>query len=394
MLAATAAVTVATAAVATVTAVLSPNPVSYESVLIALSVLALATVGSVLAIRVPANAIGLLLVVSALALGLETLGAAYGQASLTLAGGSWPGTAQATWLYTNVLSVPVLIMTVGIPLIYPDGHLLSARWRWAVAALVFTGVSAFLESGFAPRLIPDTNIENPFYIEGLGPLLRAIELPEVTGVVVFLVAIASVAIRYRRGNLVERQQVKWLMAATAFAALAWSVVIVGGVTGATTVVAVGWSGGLLAFVGLPLAIGIAVLRYRLYEIDRIISRTIAWAVVTGVLVAVFAGVVVALQAALIGFTQGETLAVAVSTLVAAALFQPLRRWVQRVVDRRFDRAAYDAQRTVEAFAVRLRDEVDLDAVVADLDRTVAASIRPTSFALWLRPAPPQSRSRS
>jgi hypothetical protein len=137
---------------------------------------------------------------------------------------------------------------------------------------------------------------------------------------------------------------------------------------------------------LPIAIGIAVLRYRLYEIDRIISRSIAWAVVTGVLVAVFAGGVVALQAALAGFTQGETLAVAVSTLVAATLFQPLRRRVQRAVDRRFDRASYDGQRTVEAFAERLRDEVALDAVVADLHQTVATSIKPTSFGLWLRPA--------
>jgi hypothetical protein len=391
-LAATAAVTVATAAVATVTAVLSPDPVSFEAVLIALSVLALATVGSVLAIRVPANAIGLLLVVSALALGLGTLGAAYGEASLTLAGGSWPGTAVAAWLYSNTLSAPVLIMTVGIPVIFPDGHLLSPRWRWLVVAVFVWWAGEFLRLGFAPELIPDTNIKNPFHIAGIAPLLSVIDRPYFIGVPIFVAAIASVAIRFRRGSIVERQQLKWLIAVTAFAAVAWIVVITGGVTGSLVLLGIGWVCGLLAFTGFPIAIGIAVLRYRLYEIDRIISRTIAWAVVTGVLVGVFFGAVVALQAVLTDFTQGETVAVAASTLVAAAVFQPLRRRVQRAVDRRFDRAAYDARQTVEAFARRLRDEVALDAVVTDLQEMVATSIKPTSLALWLRPAAPRRSS--
>jgi hypothetical protein len=391
-LAATAAVTVATAAVATVTAVLSPDPVSFEAVLIALSVLALATVGSVLAIRVPANAIGLLLVVSALALGLGTLGAAYGEASLTLAGGSWPGTAVAAWLYSNTLSAPVLIMTVGIPVIFPDGHLLSPRWRWLVVAVFVWWAGEFLRLGFAPELIPDTNIKNPFHIAGIAPLLSVIDRPYFIAVPIFVAAIASVAIRFRRGSIVERQQLKWLIAVTAFAAVAWIVVITGGVTGSLVLLGIGWVCGLLAFTGFPIAIGIAVLRYRLYEIDRIISRTIAWAVVTGVLVGVFFGAVVALQAVLTDFTQGETVAVAASTLVAAAVFQPLRRRVQRAVDRRFDRAAYDARQTVEAFARRLRDEVALDAVVTDLQEMVATSIKPTSLALWLRPAAPRPSS--
>jgi hypothetical protein len=230
-------------------------------------------------------------------------------------------------------------------------------------------------------------MENPFGIAGIEPFLDALDqLPDAAGVLFFLGGIASVVIRYRRGSSVERQQLKWLIAATAFAVSAWCLVIVGGVIGAPVVTTIGWLGGLLAFALLPVAIGIAVLRYRLYEIDRIVSRTIAWAVVTGALVSVFAAGVVALQAMLARVTQGETVAVAVSTLVAAALFQPLRRRVQRAVDRRFDRATYDAQRTVEAFAERLRDEVALDAVVADLHETVGASIRPSSFGLWLRPA--------
>jgi hypothetical protein len=389
----------ATAAVATVVVTgtaflfaLDQVPVDFP--VVALAVLAMATTGCILAIRVPANLVGWLLAVSALTLGVEILGVAYAQGSQAFAGGSWPGTAVAAWLYSNLLSVPVLIMTIGIPLIYPDGRLLSARWRWLVAVLLVTGAGSLLKGGFGPRVIPDTTVENPFYVEGLGPLLSAIQLPDITGAVIFLLAIASVAIRYRRGKVVERQQLKWLIAATAFGAIAWIVVIVGGITGWSAVTAVGWYGGLLAFTGFPIAIGIAVLRYRLYEIDKIISRTIAWAVVTGVLVLVFAGGVVALQAALIGFTQGETLAVAASTLVAAALFQPLRRRVQREVDRRFDRATYDAQRTVEAFAERLRDEVALDAVADNLQRTVASSIKPTSFGLWLRAGRPRTGGRS
>jgi hypothetical protein len=285
-------------------------------------------------------------------------------------------------------------MTVGIPVIFPDGHLPSPRWRWPVVAVLVWWAGEFLRYGFAPELIPDTNIKNPFHIAGIAPLLSALDRPYLIGVPIFLAAIASVGIRYRRGSIVERQQLKWLIAVTAFAAVAWIVVITGGVTGSVVLLGIGWSCGLLAFTGFPIAIGIAVLRYRLYEIDRIISRSIAWALVTGVLVAVFFGVVVALQAVLIDFTQGETVAVAASTLAAAGLFQPLRRRVQRIVDRRFDRATYDAQRTVATFAERLRDEVALDAVVADLQRTVAASIKPASFSLWLRPAPPQSRSRS
>jgi hypothetical protein len=366
------------------TAMLAVGQFEAGFLLITLAVMAMGAVGAFLAVRVPANKVGWLLLVSAVVLGMEFLGAGYVGGSVTYAGGSWPGTAVAAWLYSNLLGVPVLTMAIGIPLIFPDGHLPSPRWRWLVVLLVVSIVQA-LAQAFRPGLIPDTNVENPFGIAALVPLLDAINAPVFgfLAVPLFVGPIASVVIRFRRGTPAERAQLKWLIAATTAAVVAWTVVAVGEATGSTILRTAGWYGGLLAFVGLPLAIGIAVLRYRLYEIDRIISRTIGWAVVTGLLVAG----VVALQAALIGITQGETLAVAASTLVAAALFQPLRRRVQRVVDRRFDRARYDAQRTVEAFAVRLRDEVALDAVVADLQRTVADSIRPVTFALWLRPAP-------
>ena len=369
------------------TAMLAVGQFDVDLLLITLAVVAMATVGALLAVRVPANKVGWLLLASAVVLGMEFVAAGYVGGSVTYADGSWPATAVAAWLYSNLLGVPVLTMAIGIPLIYPDGQLLSPRWRWLVGLLVLSIVQS-LAQAFRPGLIPDTDVENPFGIAALVPLLDVMKAPAfgILAVPLFVGPIASVVIRFRRGTPAERAQLKWLIAATTAAVFAWSVVAVGEGTGSTVLRTAGWYGGLLAFVGLPLAIGIAVLRYRLYEIDRIISRTIAWAVVTGVLVGVFFGFVVALEAVLIGFTQGETLAVAASTLVAAALFQPLRRRVQRVVDRRFDRATYDAQRTVEAFAARLRDEVALDAVLADLQQTVADSIRPVTFALWLRPA--------
>ena len=164
-------------------------------------------------------------------------------------------------------------------------------------------------------------------------------------------AVLAVAIRYGRGDEVERHQLKWLIAVALVAAVAFPFAFIvpesfGG--------EIAFLVGLLALMALPIAIAIAILRYRLYNIDRIISRTIGWTLVSGLLVASFAVLVVGLQAVLAGVTQGETLAVAASTLVASALFQPVRRTVQRAVDRRFDRARYDAQRTAEMFAERLR----------------------------------------
>ena len=299
--------------------------------LILLAVLSMATVGSILAIRVPANLVGWLLLVSAVVLSAEFLGLVYAEWSRIYFDGSLPGTAVAAWIYSNLFAVPVLIMVVGIPLIYPNGRLLSPRWRWLVAVLIWSLVTFTVREGLRPGLISDTTFENPFGIAGIEPWLDVLQLPDVFGVALFVGAIASVVIRYRRAGHVERQQLKWLIAATALSVVAWSIVTIGQAVGAPTVVTIGWIFALLCFSAIPIAIGIAVLRYRLYEIDRIISRTIAWTLVTGVLVAVFASVVVMLQTALVGITQGQTLAVAgfdarrAGALSAAAAACPARR---------------------------------------------------------------------
>ena len=195
----------------------------------------------------------------------------------------------------------------------------------------------------------------------------------------FGIALAFVAVfvRYRRSRGLERQQMKWFLATVALLVTAS---LLAGVSDALLFVFTF----LLALAFLPIAVGIAVLRYRLYDIDRLISRTIGWALVTGILASVFVGVVLVLQALLAGVTQGATLAVAASTLAAFALFQALRRRIQVAVDRRFDRARSDGQRTVDAFAERLRDEVELETVTNDLGATAAGSVNPSQATLWLK----------
>ncbi len=193
---------------------------------------------------------------------------------------------------------------------------------------------------------------------------------------------AAVLLRFRRGSTVERHQLKWPVLA---------VVLFGVVYGGALVNAVIIGDGTILFglslAGIPISVAIAVLRYRLYAIDHIISRTISWAVITAVLVAVFVGGVLGLQAVLAQVTQAPTLAVAASTLLAFGLFQPLRRRVQHVVDRRFDRARIDAERTAQGFGARLRDEVAIDTIAADLQTTIDGSVRPSTQGLWLRGTP-------
>jgi hypothetical protein len=189
-----------------------------------------------------------------------------------------------------------------------------------------------------------------------------------------------VILRFRRGSTVERQQLKWPLLA---------VVLFGAVyAGASLYPDLVGDGSLLfgpSLAGIPISVAIAVLRYRLYAIDHLISRTVSWAAITAILVAVFVVGVLVLQAALAGVvTQAPTLAVAASTLAAFALFQPIRRRVQRTVDRRFDRARFDAERTAASFSDRLRGEVAIEAIASDLQTTIDHSVRPRTQGLWLR----------
>jgi hypothetical protein len=195
-----------------------------------------------------------------------------------------------------------------------------------------------------------------------------------------LVAVAGVFIRLRRSTGLERQQIRWYGIAMIIAALT---TIIAGVLELDLIVPL-----MIAVSVIPVGIGIAMLRYRLYELDRLVSRTIAYAVVTGLLVATYAGLILLLEGPLGSAAGGETIPVALSTLVVATLFSPVRRRVQRVVDRRFDRARYDAEGMTTAFSERLRNEMDLGAVSDDLDRTVRSAMAPTAMHVWLREGQP------
>jgi hypothetical protein len=340
-----------------------------------------AVVGALLTVRVERNPIGPLLLVS----GCIT--------ATTIALGTWAFVMAGTGtVSTGILAlaaiandlgflVTIVILLIFVPLIFPDGRLLSRRWRLLIGLGVSALVAVALASILTPGRLDAIAMDNPFAVPGVEPLTTALDqYANWTSIVGFGGAVAAVAIRYRRGGSVERHQLKWLIGVASVAAVAFPVAfIVPTPAIADTALLIGFA----ALFAMPIAIAVAILRYRLYEIDRVISRTIAWAVISGVLLGAFVVLVIGLQAALAGFTGSETLAVAMSTLGACALFQPVRARVQRAVDRRFDRARYDAQRTAHAFSERLRDDVDLDALASELRETAIGAIRPAFAGIWL-----------
>ena len=209
-------------------------------------------------------------------------------------------------------------------------------------------------------------------------------IPLIVGLLV--AAVVSLVVRYRHATGVVRLQLRWLVAANAFLVLAICGALVTAAAGRSDLSTIAWIPVVVSLPTVPIAVVVAVLRYRLLEIDRIISRTIAYVVITTALVAAYAGLVVVIGRPLAGVTGGDTISIALSTLVVATLFQPLRQRVQTIVDRRFDRARFNADRTTAAFSERLRYEVDIGAVGDDLQATVQAAIKPVRLGLWLRPA--------
>lgn len=277
----------------------------------------------------------------------------------------------------------------GLALVFPTGQLPSRRWRVPVAL-----VAAALGVGTALTLIRPgpiagaTGSRNPFGIDGLPAGLLDASGPLLIGAIVgvTILGVAAGLTRYRHADVTLRQQLRWFVVAVLLVAVPLPASVLSGEGGPF------W--GAIACVGLllvPVAVWIAVTRHRLYEIDRLISRGVAWAVLSGLLVAVYAGAVILLQSVLGGVTQGETLAVAGSTLLAAALFQPLRRRIQAAVDHRFNRARYDAERTATDFAERLRDQVDVDHLRTALAAAAGAAVHPTGVAVWLRSTPGSTR---
>ena len=340
-------------------------------------------VGVTIVWRVPGNRIGRMLIVGALL--MSTVFVVWPLTVIGLRSGAIPDDVLGplAW-WGNVALVPSLfVLFPSVALMFPDGRLPGPAWqtpyRLCVGALMASTVMLTLAPWVTTREQP---VPNPFALPGVPPVVSEIggALGALAVFVAFALAVVGLIVRFRRSDGAERAQVKWLAAAIALLAVVFPLSF------ATEIGPAGLIDVASVIVGtlVPLAIGVAVLRYRLYDIDRIVSRTLSWAVVTGVLVATFATLVVGLQTLLSDVTtQGGTLAVAVSTLVAFALFQPVRRRVQGAVDRRFDRARYDRDRTAAEFADRLRVGVDLEGVTADLEQTVADAIRPTTATVWL-----------
>jgi hypothetical protein len=340
-------------------------------------------VGAVIVARRPANAIGWLFSAIGLLTATGTLALDYAQYAYVTRPGSLPGAILAAWYQWWWLPMFALIL-VFTPLLFPTGRLLSARWR-PVAVLTAIATTAIAVGGaLQPTLTlqnVDYTVRNPIGLAGASDL-------EALGNVLFdllavcaVAAVVSVVLRFRRSRGVERQQLKWFTYAAVLAILLQAVPAPLG-EGAVYDVLFGLT---IAFI--PVASGIAILRYRLYDIDRLINRTLVYGLLTTILGLGYAGAVLILGEVFGGVAGNpSTWVVAGATLAVAALFQPARRRIQAIVDRRFNRRKYDAARTVEAFSVRLRDEVDLDALTAELLAVVNQTIQPTRASLWLRPS--------
>ncbi len=339
-------------------------------------------VGALLATRRPGNAVGWLLWFSGSSLGLTLAASYYVTLSVTLHDGTLPGTLAAACYSAWSGSLGLIAAFGVVPLIFPNGRPLPGVWRWVLVVVVFEGVMSVLaDVTRAGSLIDGYAPLNPLGItDGPVPIVGGL-VQDLGGPLVALVALLSVVARYRRGDPIERQQLRWFAAAVVVAIVGLAILLFAPEQLATT----GFSILIFALGLVPLVIGIAILRYRLYEIDRIVSRTIGWTLTTGLVAAVFGLLIVGLQALLAPVTSESTLVVAGSTLVAAALFMPLHRRLQAAVDRRFNRSRVDAQRALEAFGVQLRDEVDLDAVSDHVVGVATQTVQPQVVGLWMRP---------
>jgi hypothetical protein len=359
-------------------------------------------VGAVISSRVPGNRIGELMVAIGLAASVVALCVEYAAYGILTSPGSLPAAHAVAWLVSWVWVPFAALVAPFLLLVFPDGRLLSSRWR--PAAMLGAVAATVICVSLAIRPGPINNapyLDNPLAVptEWSNVAFGAAAAGFCLLAAANLVAAASLVLRYRQAGGVARQQLKWFAAAATFAGL----MLVGPgtllnivVTGdpATSSVKAFEVLTIVGFLSIPAATGIAVLRYHLYDIDRVLSRTIAWGMVTVVLALLFAGVVLALQAILAPLTAGNTLAVAASTLCVAGLAQPVTRRTQAMVNRRFFRARYDASRTVDAFAARLREDVNLDSIRSDVLATAGTTMRPAHAGVWIRQSRVDLRARA
>jgi hypothetical protein len=362
------------------------------------SAVAFSSVGAVVASRRPENPIGWLFCAIGVFAAIVLLSSEYAAYALLAQPDSLPGGLAMVWIRAWVW-VPYVGLFVLLFLVFPEGWPQSRALRWFTSLVLFVIAYGTNLAAFSPGPIDAIGgaVDNPLGMEALRGVGTNSAVGPVESVLYILgiVAAASLFARMRRARGVERQQIKWFAYAT--------VVLVAGAVLAFTVseaTGVSWLGEIglvltmVGLAGLPMAIGIAVLKYRLYNIDRIINRTLVYGSLTAMLLAVYFGDIVLFQRIFVLLTgEQSTLAVVASTLLIAALFNPLRRRIQAFIDRRFYRNKYDARKTLEAYSAKLRDETDLDALSDDLVSVVRETMQPAHVSLWLRPDPAQKGER-
>ncbi len=337
--------------------------------------------GLLIALRQPGNAIGWLFLGVGVSAAFGALSGAYADRWLLTGDGS-EAVAKASAAYGQVSWVPfILVPATFLLLLFPDGQLLSRRWKPVAWSAGFGVVGIFLVEGMGPGPIEDyPTIQNPYGVE--SAVREVVALVVLLALVIGVIGSAtSLVRRFRRARGEQRQQMKWIVFAGATAAVTIPVMtvlyeVVGeNVANATM---------MLSVMGLPIATAVAIRRYRLYDIDLVINRALVYGSLTATLAGFYVGSVLLFQLALNGITEGSGLAVAASTLAVAALFRPVRARIQNVVDRRFFRSRYDAARTLESFGARLRHEVDLGALSGDLQAVAVETMQPAHVSLWLR----------
>ncbi|MDP9023584.1 MAG: hypothetical protein M3N57_12975 [Actinomycetota bacterium] len=356
--------------------------------------LVLIAVGGLLAARRAGNAVGWLLLASGLLWAGLHATEAYARYGLAHDPGSLPGAGAALWFATWLWLAAIFVL-VFVLLLFPDGRLLSPRWRPILRAgqvglvLALTAQATVRWGPGAYHYPFASHALNPLHVPALEPIrvVVAVGGGALLGIAL-LGSLTSIIVRFRRARGVERLQTKWVVFGVSSAFLLYAL---SGIAGAVYEQLAGRVVRLeevpfsLLLASFPVTIALAVLRYRLYDIDRIVGRTVSYVVVTAVLVAIYAGGVVGFGAVARGVAgdPSNDVVVAASTLAVAAAFGPLRRRVQGIVDRRFNRARYDAARTVERFAQRLRDDLDVGSIAQEVRAVVPRTVQPTHLSIWL-----------
>jgi hypothetical protein len=363
-----------------------PGPLAFGGVLVlGVDIVLLVSVGALIAIRLSSNAVGWLLLGSGILLALAVASQGYLLAEATSGTGFTPIGRISAWA-TNTAWVPAFAFLAAALLVFPSGTPPARDWsRIFIAVLGFSLALSALHAVKPGSLVLTMGVDNPFGVGLIGAIPEEVlRLGPFAVVVLTLIGAGSMVARYQSGSEVERLQLKWVVASSALLAATFFVLAL----------REPWDGVsdlilFTVFAALPLTIGIAIFRYRLYAIDVIVRRTLTYGVLTVTLGGTYVLVVVLIQAALGSFAGQDRLAIAGATLVVAAAFRPLRDRLQVAIDRRFYRVRYDASRTTAALARRLRHEVSLDVIEADLLATVADAVKPTRAGLWRRPIRPR-----